>query len=214
MTTTSLKVKKSQLSFSAQLQKIRNLPPSKPKNLEVRSREYLTSIEVQDLKDAARNIGRYGFRDWLLISMMYRHAFRVSEIIDMRWDQIDLKGGKLHVNRIKNGDPSVHYLEGDEVRALRKFQRDYPVSAFVFHSERGGTLTPRAVHKIIARAGAEARFEFPIHPHMLRHAKGYQLASKGIDTRAIQAYLGHKNIQHTVIYTKFDSRRFKGFGKD
>jgi type 1 fimbriae regulatory protein FimE len=214
MTINTLKAKKSRASFSAKLAKHKNLPPAKTKNLEVRSREYLTSAEVIDLRDTARQIGRYGFRDWLLLMVMYRHALRVGEIIDLRWDQIDLKAGKLHVNRIKNGDPSVHYLEGDEVRSLRKLHRDQPTSAFVFCSERGGPLTTRAVHNIVARAGREAGFEFPVHPHMLRHAKGYQLASKGIDTRAIQAYLGHRNIQHTVIYTKLDPRRFKGFGKD
>ena len=190
------------------------MPPVKPVNLTVRSREYLTSAEVIDLRDAARNIGRYGFRDWLLIMLMYRHALRAGEVIDLRWDQVDLKTGNLHVNRIKNGDASVHYLEGDEVRSLRKLQRDQPLSAFVFCSERGGPLTTRTVHNIVARAGQQAGFEFSIHPHMLRHAKGYQLASKGIDTRAIQAYLGHKNIQHTVVYTKLDPRRFKGFGVD
>ncbi len=67
---------------------------------------------------------------------------------------------------------------------------------------------------MVARAGVEAGIDFPVHPHMLRHAKGYQLASKGVDTRAIQAYLGHKNIQHTVLYTQLDATRFKGFAKD
>ena len=214
MTTAFLKAKKSQASFSAKFKKTINVPPVKPVNLTVRSREYLTSAEVIDLRDAARNIGRYGFRDWLLIMLMYRHALRAGEVIDLRWDQVDLKTGNLHVNRIKNGDASVHYLEGDEVRSLRKLQRDQPLSAFVFCSERGGPLTTRTVHNIVARAGQQAGFEFSIHPHMLRHAKGYQLASKGIDTRAIQAYLGHKNIQHTVVYTKLDPRRFKGFGVD
>lgn len=166
------------------------------------------------LREAAKNIGRHGFRDWLLIMMMYRHGLRVGEIIDLKWDQVDLQAGKLHVNRLKNGDPSVHYIEGDELRALRKLQRDYPRSPFIFASERGGPLSTRTVHAIVARAGIDAGIKFPVHPHQLRHAKGYQLASKGVDTRAIQAYLGHKNIQHTVLYTKLDPTRFKGFAGD
>jgi type 1 fimbriae regulatory protein FimB/type 1 fimbriae regulatory protein FimE len=190
------------------------LPPVKPKNLTVRTREYLTPAEIKRLKEAARSNGRYSFRDWLLITIMYRHALRVGELTDLRWDQVDLTHGRLHVNRLKNGDSSVHYLEGDEIRSLRKLNREYPDSDFIFCSERQGPLTSRTVHRIIARAGEHAGLKFPCHPHMLRHAKGYQLASKGNDTRAIQAYLGHKNIQHTVLYTKLDPRRFKGFSRD
>jgi type 1 fimbriae regulatory protein FimE len=207
-------VRKNQLSFSAKSKRRAPLPPAKPRNADVRSREYLTPAEATKLRDAAKDLGRHGFRDWLLLMMMYRHGLRVGEVIDLKWDQVDLQTGKLHVNRLKNGDASVHFIEGDELRALRKLQRDYPDSPFVFASERGGPLAARTVHTIVARAGAAAAMKFPVHPHMLRHAKGYQLASKGVDTRAIQAYLGHKNIQHTVLYTKLDPSRFKGFAKD
>ena len=164
--------------------------------------------------EVAKNIGRHGARDALLILMTYRHALRVSEAIDLKWDQADLAQGKLHVNRLKNGEPSVHYLEGDEIRALRKLRRSYPESPFIFPSERQGPLSASAVYKIVARAGVEAELTLSVHPHMLRHGKGYQLASEGIDTRAIQAYMGHKNIQHTVLYTQLNPKRFKGFGKD
>jgi type 1 fimbriae regulatory protein FimB/type 1 fimbriae regulatory protein FimE len=149
-----------------------------------------------------------------MLKLMYVHALRVSEACDLKWDQVKFDSATLHVNRVKNGDPSVHYLEGDEVRSLRKLQREYANSPFLFPSEHGGPLSPRQVHMITARAGVTAGIKFPVHPHMLRHAKGYQLASKGTDTRAIQAYMGHKNIQHTVLYTKLDPRRFKGFGRD
>ncbi|MES6429117.1 tyrosine-type recombinase/integrase, partial [Cutibacterium acnes] len=81
-------------------------------------------------------------------------------------------------------------------------------------SQNSGPLSIRSVHDISARPGEFAGIGFPVHPHMLRHAKGYQLASKGVDTRAIQGYMGHKDIQHTVLYTKLDPTRYKGFGKD
>jgi len=201
---------KRQLSFSAKLP----LPPQKPRNIDQRSREYLTVEEINRLLDAAKEIGRHGMRDWLLILLAYRHGLRVGEVTNLKWDQVDFKGAKFHVNRLKNGDASVHYLEGDELRALRKLKRDYPDSDFLFYTERGGPLSSRTVHNIVARAGIAGNLKLSVHPHMLRHAKGFQLASKGIDTRAIQAYLGHKNIQHTVLYTKLDPRRFKGFGRD
>ncbi|MBS1994122.1 MAG: tyrosine-type recombinase/integrase [Cyanobacteria bacterium SZAS LIN-3] len=189
-------------------------PPTKVPNLEKRSREYLTVSEVNKLIKAAKSLGRHGERDSLMILIMYRNALRVGELVDLRWDQMDLNRGRLHVNRLKNGDPSVHYLEGDEIRALRKLRRDYPDTDFVFESERQGPLTSNAIHKMVVRAGVEADLELSVHPHMLRHGKGFQLASEGVDTRAIQAYMRHKNIQHTVLYTQLNPKRFKGFGKD
>ncbi len=189
-------------------------PPPRIANAKKRAREYLTPEEVKDMVDAAKSIGRHGLRDALLILVAYRHALRVSELVDLKWEQVDLDGARLHVTRLKNGDQSVHYLEGDEIRALRKLRREYEGSAFVFASERQGPLSINAVHKIVVRAGVVAGIELSVHPHMLRHGKGFQLASKGVDTRAIQAYFGHKNIQHTVRYTQLDPARFKGFGKD
>jgi len=206
--------KTAKASFSVKSKKKKKIgPPAKVPNLEKRSREYLTVAEVKKLIDAAKDLGRHGSRDALLLLMTYRHALRVSEATDLAWDQIDLDRARMHVNRLKNGDPSVHYLEGDEIRALRKLRRDYPDSDFVFTSERQRPLSPNAVHKIVARAGSNAGLELSVHPQMLRHGKGYQLASEGIDTRAIQAYMGHKNIQHTVLYTQLNPKRFKGFGR-
>ncbi|QDU53857.1 tyrosine-type recombinase/integrase [Aeoliella mucimassa] len=99
-------------------------------------------------------------------------------------------------------------------RALRRLKRDYPDSPYLFTTERQGPLTDSAVRKIVTRAGEVAKFAFPIHPHMLRHSTGYKLANDGHDTRAIQQYLGHKNIQHTVRYTQLSAARFKDFWKD
>lgn len=209
------RVQKSSSATGKRKQAVRPDPPIKPCNLDVRSREYLTSKEAVALREAAKRVGRNGERDWLLIMMMYRHGLRVSEAIDLKWEQVYFESGRLHVNRIKNGDESVQPIEGDELRALRKLQRTQePPSAFIFSSNRQAPLSPRTVHEIVARAGVEAGIKFPVHPHMLRHARGYRLAADGADTRAIQAYLGHKNIHHTVRYTKLDSRRFRGFAKD
>ncbi|MBI2811868.1 MAG: tyrosine-type recombinase/integrase [Candidatus Melainabacteria bacterium] len=201
-------------SFSAEYKVSQKNPPKKPCNAEQRSREYLTVHEVEALQTAARKSGRYGHRDATLILIAYRHGLRVGELVDLKWDQVDFESAKIHVNRLKRGDSSVHYLEGDELRALRKLRRDYGASSFIFSTERSGPMSTRTVRDIVSRAGTVAGIDFPVHPHMLRHAKGFQLAGKGIDTRAIQGYLGHRNIQHTVLYTQLSADRFKGFGKD
>ena len=197
-----------------QSSKMGKLPPRRVANSERRSREYLTPKEVDAMVAAARNIGRHGHRDGTLILLAYRHAGRVSEVISWRRDQVDLAQGLLHVNRLKNGTPSVHPLRGPEIRALRRLFREYPNSPYVFATERGGPMTATTGRKIVSRAGELAGIGFPVHPHMLRHATGYYLASKGQDTRAIQAYMGHRNIQHTVRYTELSPERFKDFWSD
>lgn len=188
--------------------------PLRRKNSEYRSREYLTEQEVEQLIDAAGKVGRHGHRDSTLILLSYRHGLRVTELVSLRWEQVDLKQGLMHVNRLKHGNPSVHPIRGPEIRALRRLQRDYAMMPYVFSSERKAPLTSDAIRKILGRAGREAKLPFTVHPHMLRHACGYKLAQAGQDTRAIQHYLGHKNIQHTVRYTQLSPDRFKEFWKD
>ena len=166
------------------------------------------------LWQAAGSAGRHGHRDKTLILVAYRHALRVAELVALRWDQVDLKAGLMHVARVKNGTPSTQPIRGPELRALRELKRQYPESPYLFVTERGGPMTPATVRKMLARAGELAALPFPIHPHMLRHSTGYKLANDGNDTRAIQQYLGHKNITHTVRYTELSPERFKGFWKD
>ena len=105
-------------------------------------------------------------------------------------------------------------LRGPELRALRQLRRDWPDSPYLFATERGGPMTSSNVRKLATRASVAAKLPFPVHPHMLRHACGYKLANDGQDTRALQHYLGHKNISHTVRYTELAPDRFKTFWKD
>jgi len=189
-------------------------PPRRVPNSDRRSREFLTPAEVESLINAAEKLGRHGHRDGTMLLIAYRHGLRVSELCSLRWDQVDLTQGLLHVNRLKNGNASTHPLHGPELRALRKLQRDYQNSPYLFVAETGGPLTASTVRKMVARAGVAAGLDFPIHPHMLRHAAGYKLANDGQDTRAIQHYLGHKNISHTVVYTNLSPERFKDFWQD
>jgi type 1 fimbriae regulatory protein FimE len=191
----------------------RKVPLRRP-NAAYRSREYLSNKEVTALMKAAARVGRHGERDAALILIAYRHGLRVSELVSLRWDQVDLQQGLLHVVRRKHGIASVHPLRGPELRLLRRLQRDHPHTAYLFLSERKAPLTADAVRKIVGRAGREAGIEFQVHPHMLRHATGYKLANDGQDTRAIQHYLGHRNIQHTTRYTELAPDRFKNFWPD
>jgi type 1 fimbriae regulatory protein FimB/type 1 fimbriae regulatory protein FimE len=162
----------------------------------------------------ARAHNRNGQRDATAILTAYRHAQRVSELCALRWEQVDFTHALLHVTRRKKGLPSTHPLRGDELRALRQLRRDNAFSPYVFLSERKTPLSPAGFLKLFARLGEQAGFAFPIHPHMLRHGCGFKLANDGHDTRAIQSYMGHANIQNTVKYTALSAERFKDFFKD
>jgi type 1 fimbriae regulatory protein FimB len=189
-------------------------PPPKVPNADRRSREHLTPAEIERLIAAARRLGRHGDRDAAMILLAYRHGLRVSELVGLRREQVDLQQGLLHVHRRKNGLASTHPLRGPELRALRKVLRDYPETAYIFISERGAPMTAATFRKLLARAGDAAELGLPIHPHMLRHSTGFKLANDGQDTRAIQQYLGHKNIQYTTLYTQLAPERFNDFWKD
>jgi type 1 fimbriae regulatory protein FimB/type 1 fimbriae regulatory protein FimE len=162
----------------------------------------------------ARQDGRYGHRDATAILVAFRHGLRSSELVDLQWDQIDFVHKTIRINRAKNGTGSTHYLSNSELRALRRLQRENPPGPHVFVSERGGPVTTAWFRKMMARLGERARMPFLIHSHMLRYSCGFKYANEGKDTRSLQAYLGHRNIQSTVRYTAMAPDRFRGWERE
>lgn len=198
-------------SFSAKLSSSNHPPVKRSYSGE---REYLFPHEVEELMTAARHVGRHGVRDATIILLMFRHGLRSAELVALKWLSVDFKNGYLAIHRVKHGHDSVHPLRSPELRALRKLVLNYPDTQYVFVSERKAPLSTRSVRQIISRAGKLAKIPFPVHSHQLRHSCGYYLASQGHDTRAIQDYLGHRNIQHTVRYTQLNPARFENFWLD
>ena len=193
----------------------RRSPPRRRRNAEVRAREYLTDGEIARLITAAgeepprpprrhHGAGRLPARPAggrAGHAALGRHRLRP-------WPPACRAGSRAAAE-------SVHPLSGRELRALRRLKREQePASPFIFTSERGAPFTTAGFRKMVARLGVAADFDFPVHPHMLRHACGFKLANDGVDTRSLQAYLGHKNIQHTVRYTELAPTRFKHFWRD
>src|SRR6059058_4723695 len=124
-------------------------------------RRYLTEREVERLMDCARKHSRHGHRDATMVLVAYRHGLRASEVCDLQWHQVELATGRLHVHRTKRGTPSVHPMQGDEIRALRRLQREQnPAGPHVFASERGGPMTAKSFHTLIARLGKRAGIRF------------------------------------------------------
>jgi site-specific recombinase XerD len=181
-------------------------------NTAYRVREHLTEAEMDRLLAALKR-NRHGHRDWLIGLMIYRHGLRVSEACDLRWDDLDLSKRTIIVRRPKGSNDSTHYLERDELAALKALQRHYAKqsikSAWVFVNERGEPFGHMGIARMIERAGETAKLAFPVHVHMVRHSTGYALANRGMDTRRLQHFLGHASITNTVRYTAMSPEPFK-----
>jgi len=192
----------------------RSMPPRRLDNDQVRGREWILPTEAARLIKAALKVGRHGARDALMIRLAYYHGLRCTELVRLRRDQVNLHAAQLTVTRLKGGLSNAHPLLKTELKELKAYLKTAPDSAFVFVTERGGPLTQSTFFKIVQRAGREAKLDISVHPHMLRHGCGYKMANEGTDTRTIQHYLGHQNIQNTVGYTAMSADRFKGIVKE
>ncbi|MGO2143612.1 MAG: tyrosine-type DNA invertase [Serratia bockelmannii] len=177
-------------------------------------RKHLTQTEVESLLEMTQ-LGRNPERDYCLVYMSFIHGFRVSEALRLQLSDLDLKEGMLHIRRMKNGFSTNHPLLRREVSVIKawlKVRKNFPgaESDWLFLSKQGTPLTRQRIYQMISRLGEQANISVVSHPHMLRHACGFALADRGVDTRLIQDYLGHRNIRHTVRYTASNAERFKG----
>jgi type 1 fimbriae regulatory protein FimB/type 1 fimbriae regulatory protein FimE len=146
-----------------------------------RSREYLTDREVERLIEAAKQ-NRSGHRDATAILVAYRHGLRASELVALRWDDIDLATGRLHVRRAKSGDASVHPIAARESRALRKLLREAPTSPYVFISERRAPLSAAGYQRMVARPDvAAACLRVQARQRRPRHSRHPSLSRPPID---------------------------------
>jgi site-specific recombinase XerD len=179
--------------------------PVRRANAEYRVREHLTETEVEKLLSALKR-NRHGHRDWLIGLLIYRHGLRVSEACNLRWDDIDLTARTINIRRLKGSRDSTHYLERGELAGLRRLPR---AGAYVFVNERGDPFKREGIARMIQRAGEATNIQFAVHVHMLRHACGYALANKGMDTRRLQHYLGHASITNTVRYSAMSPEPFR-----
>lgn len=173
-----------------------------------RPKDFLTQDEVQDVLNACKG-RRHASRDALVCLLMFRHGLRVTEAVRMRITDVDLKNSRLWVNRLKGGLSVEHPIEGDELRAIRRYLAERKDSLpWLFVSERQAPLTRQAVNHLLWEIGKTLGVR--LHPHMLRHSCGFYLANRGYDLRLIQDYLGHRDPKHTTHYTRTAAIRFEG----
>ena len=194
--------------------KVQPTPPRRQKD--TRPRKHLTPAEVGALLRAARKSGRYGLRDEALVLIAYRHGLRASELVNLRWSAIDLRGHTISIHRAKGGMSTEHPLRAVELRLLGRLRREHPDSEYVYLSERGTPMTTANFRKVLDQlaTAAGSAVAIKVNPHALRHACGFYLAGKGVDTRALSHYLGHRSLQSTERYTAQSAARFKDFWRD
>ncbi|WP_261119694.1 tyrosine-type DNA invertase [Serratia quinivorans] len=175
-------------------------------------RLYLTYREVQHIFQATAG-AKHAIRDRCMILMCFIHGFRVSELIGIQTTDIDFLSSKIYVRRLKGGLSTTHPLQLRESELLHTWmtkRRDYDKKQndWLFISTTGGQVSRQTFYNKLNHYGQLAGIPVRAHPHMLRHACGYELAEQGLDTRLIQDYLGHRNIRHTVHYTASNAARF------
>ena len=174
-----------------------------------REREYLTQDEFDKLF-AALKTNRHGHRDYMVALVAFLHGLRVSELIDLRWDDIDWRKGTIQIRRLKGSIDGTHYLERDEQVGLKRLQREQePKSRFIFTSERGDAFSRFAINKMIEAAGRKAEIGFPVHPHVLRRSTGTILANGGLDAWRLQKLMGHASMSNTQRYVRMPPEPLK-----
>jgi type 1 fimbriae regulatory protein FimB/type 1 fimbriae regulatory protein FimE len=154
--------------------------PRRRRNSDLRTREYLTETEVERLIEAARD-NRWGHRDSTMLLIAFRHGLRASELVDLRWEQIDLENAILHVRRVKQGTPATHPLTGRELRALRRLQREQDLNRLRLCKRTWRSVLKPAFRATVEQAGKAAGFGMKIHRTCCA-ACGYKLANDGVDT--------------------------------
>jgi type 1 fimbriae regulatory protein FimB len=175
-------------------------------------RKHLSGREFERLLDAIKG-SRNETSDRCLDLLMFRHGLRVCEACGLVLEQADIKSRILHDARLKGGLSTTHPLRGDEIRAIKallveRARMKAPGRTF-FLSEQRKPLHRSTANLLLHKYGEKAKLPVAVHPHMLRHACGFALADQGADTRLIQDYLGHRNIQPTVRYTATNPAQFE-----
>lgn len=181
-------------------------------------RKFLTASEIDKIISSVSNT-RNSERNKCLMLMCFIHGLRVSELSQLRLQDIELSKGIIFISRLKNGLSVQHPLHNNEIILLKEWIKKRSTyrqsdSQYLFLSMYGDKLSRQQLYRIFSNAGKKANVNVDVHPHMFRHACGYALADQGCDTRLIQDYLGHRNIQNTVIYTASNAARFRSITFD
>ncbi len=192
------------------------------KNLDVRPREELYKEEIDAMLNSCDRLHNNQYFSKWMIYFLFKHALRVSELCNMRWNQIDLPKKQIYILRSKGGTPSMQTLSNDQICFLNTMKKENVLKSeyvFIFSHDmdfKTGKMTAvplkrTQAYDIIKRAGKLAGIGDHVHPHQLRHACGNYLYNEmNVPERTIQSYLGHKKLESTARYTQVSAKKYVG----
>ncbi len=175
-------------------------------NKKKKIRKFIYEDEVNILFELASQT-RYPIRDKAIILLMYNHAYRSTELCNLKWDYIDFHRNKIFVMRQKGGKDFPHKLSFPEKELLLKLKFTYAIeSPYVFLTENNRPFERHGLKMLMRRLEKRCdNIDTHISPRTLRHAKGVFLREKGVRMEDIRDYLGHKHLSSTEIYTEMGS---------
>lgn len=178
--------------------------------LDKRLPEFLDTEKIVNLVTAPPLDNVLGLRDRAILEVLYSTGIRVSELVGLSQEDVDLIAGAVKV-RGKGKKERIAMLGEEAQRAVRNYleERGATGSGAVFLNKRGGRLTDRSVRRIIDKYVKKCSIEQKISPHSIRHSFATHLLNNGADLRSVQELLGHKNLSTTQIYTHLGSKRIK-----
>src|SRR3989344_3466478 len=159
----------------------------------------LSKEEIGKLVASAKNMNHR-----LIIQVGYSAGLRVSEIINLRWEDIDFDRNLIHLKRAKGKKDRIVVLSQRVKEGLSNLNRSK--QSYVFITNRNGKYTERTIQKIIENAAFKAGIRKSITPHTLRHSFATHLLESGTDIRYIRDLLGHSDISTTLIYTRVSNK--------
>lgn len=161
----------------------------------------LTDAELFKLIRVAKERGRHGHRDAVMILMCFLHALRVSTLCTLRKEDIDLENNVLHIKHLgRKRNFKQHPLLATERESLQTLKENYPSSPYLFVSERGKHVTPNGFRRTLSRISEVSGFGYAVHPQMLRHTRAVQLFMAGMRVDELQHLLGLKNIEYVQTH--------------
>ena len=164
----------------------------------------LTRDEVKDLIESAK-----AFKSRMMIQFLYSSGLRLSELINLKVDDLEIKEKIGWVRRGKGGKDRMFLLSDTIIMELEKYMLTLEENEEYLFPGRKGHISARNVQKIIGTTAKRAGLKKKVYPHMLRHCFATHLLDAGVDIRKIQELLGHANLQTTQIYTSVSKEELK-----
>ena len=176
-----------------QKQKFKNIPyTKKEKTLPI----ILPVEEIQKMFDVCENK-----KHKLILALLYSCSLRVSEVINLKWKNIDRSRMVLYILDAKGGKNRQVPLNNILIKLMEEYYREYKTQSFIFKGQFSEQYSSRSVLQVVKQLALKAGIDKRAYTHLIRHCSASHMVENGIDINLIQKILGHQNIKTTLLYT-------------